>query len=286
VHPQRLATGYALAEAPRPDGAGGVYFSDVVGGGVFHLTAAGAIEVVVAKRRRVNGIALHADGGIVITGRDVSHVREGESKVLIQQEGCVFGDLCCDERGRVITSATRADPVDAGRLTGEALRLSRNAEAHVFDRGVFIPNGVGLSPSGDALYLVDSARRVVFAYACDRDGAFGERSVLVDLSRSEPPDFGYPPALPTPDGLAVDELGGVWIAVAGGGCVQRWTPDGVLDFAIDLPARKVTSLAFGGSDRRDLYVTTADDPRDATVRGSVFLVRAPVAGCPERFARV
>jgi gluconolactonase len=283
VRAELLAAGYALAEAPRPDGAGGLYFSDVVGGGVFHLLPSGVIDVVVAKRRRVNGIVIHADGGIVITGRDVCHVRNGETRMLQQRAGTVFGDLCCDASGRVIVGATRIEEFENG--SGEALLVARAGVAHSLYDDVFIPNGVGLSPDGDVVYHVDSARRVVFALARRGEG-FSSRRVFVDLSQGAPADFGYPPALPTPDGLAVDEHGGVWIAIAGGGCVQRYTPEGRRDVAIDLPARKVTSLAFGGSDRRDLYVTTADDPEDPSARGGVFRVRAPVAGCAEQIARV
>ena len=42
----------------------------------------------------------------------------------------------------------------------------------------------------------------------------------------------------------------------------------------------VTSLCFGGEDRRDLYVVTADNREDPAREGTVFRTRAEVAGVP------
>jgi sugar lactone lactonase YvrE len=48
----------------------------------------------------------------------------------------------------------------------------------------------------------------------------------------------------------------------------------------------VTSLAFGGPDRRDLYVVSADNTDDPALGGSIFRTRAPVAGLEAPLARV
>ena len=60
-----------------------------------------------------------------------------------------------------------------------------------------------------------------------------------------------------PDGLAVDADGCVWLAIWGVGSVHRYTPAGVLDGVLDVPASNVTSCAFGGAGLADLFVTTA-----------------------------
>ncbi len=74
-----LCFGYGLIEGPREDGAGNLHFSDVTNGGVYRRSADGTITTVVPRRRGVGGIALHASGGLVISGKDVCHVREGET---------------------------------------------------------------------------------------------------------------------------------------------------------------------------------------------------------------
>ena len=53
-----------------------------------------------------------------------------------------------------------------------------------------------------------------------------------------------------------------------------------------MPASFVTSLCFGGADRRDLYVTTADNAEAPERRGSIFRARADVPGLEVPAARV
>ena len=43
-----MAGGFGLAEAPRPDGDGGAWFSDLAGG-VFHVDGQGRVTTVVPR---------------------------------------------------------------------------------------------------------------------------------------------------------------------------------------------------------------------------------------------
>lgn len=65
------------------------------------------------------------------------------------------------------------------------------------------------------------------------------------------------------DGLTVDADGGIWVALWGGGAVNRYAPDGSLLTTVELPVRRPTSCAFGGRERDTLFVTTARDQVDA-----------------------
>src|SRR6266545_3521564 len=102
---ERIASGYQLAEAPVATEDGGVIFSDVLGGGVHRWSpVTGKVETVVPKRRGVGGIVVHADGGLVVSGRDVSHIDEaGDSRTLFAAEGIAgINDLTVDPDGHVI----------------------------------------------------------------------------------------------------------------------------------------------------------------------------------------
>jgi sugar lactone lactonase YvrE len=91
----------------------------------------------------------------------------------------------------------------------------------------------------------------------------------------------------TPDGLAVDESGTVWIAdVGGSSAVRAFGPDGTERSRITVPAAMVTSVCFGGADRRDMYIVTADNTDDPDKGGSVFRTRAIVPGVALTKARV
>ena len=122
-----LATGYGLIEGPVWDPAKGLYFSDVLGGGIYLLDRTGEVSQAVPKRRGVGGLALHAEGGLVAGGRDIVHVSLADysMRVLLAHtaaHGAVgFNDLATDARGRVYVGSIafavfRAEEMKPGNL--------------------------------------------------------------------------------------------------------------------------------------------------------------------------
>ena len=212
---ETLAWGYGLVEGPRVDDDGSLYFSDVHHGGVRRLGPDGTIDTVVPKRRGVGGIALHADGGLVISGRNICHVRDGETRVVFAPDAPGLNDLFVDTAGRVICGTMRSDPfsMDGPRTMGECWRIDADGAATELYGGVSLTNGIGLSPDGSQLYHADTTQGV-WVHDYD-DGRVSNRRLL-----------GHPADL-QPDGLAVDEAGTVWVAdVSGSGAVRGFSPDG------------------------------------------------------------
>lgn len=274
---ETLAFGYGLIEGPRTDAEGNLYFSDVPGGGVYCLRPSGEIETVIPKRRGVGGIALHADGGLVVSGRDICHVRAGETRILFEREDIPgFNDIFTDTLGRVYAGALRSNPFarEAGSVPGELWRIDGPGNALELYGEVALSNGIGFSPDGTRIYHSDSIPREILVHDVTPDGSCKNRRVLARLSEG------------VPDGLAVDEEEGIWVAVYGGGCVARYRASGELERRIEVPASSVTSLCFGGRDRRDLYIVSADNSEDPSRGGSVFRTRAPVPGLPAAPARI
>ena len=85
--------------------------------------------------------------------------------------------------------------------------------------------------------------------------------------------------------MTVDEEGGVWVALYEGSAVRRYTPDGVLDEVIEVPAKKVTACTFGGPNLNVLFITTSREglePDEDPLAGSLFRAEVEVAGLPVR----
>jgi sugar lactone lactonase YvrE len=249
---ETLATdGYGLLEAPCWDHIGGVYFSDVLQGGVRRWSAAG-VEDVLPKRRGIGGMCLHADGGLVMSGRDVLHVRGGERRVLLGEVEGVrgFNDLAVGPDGGVYVGALRFMPF-AGEAPkpGQVWRIHIDGASPVLE-GIDWPNGIGFSPDGQTMYACDYAHGTVVS---------GDGDVFAQSPSG------------SADGLAVDEKGGVWMAMGEAGAIARFEPDGSLDRTVDVPADFVSSLCFGGDDLRDVYVTTM---------GGLLHGRSDVPGLP------
>ncbi len=274
---ETLAFGYGLIEGPRVDSDDNLYFSDIPNGGVYRRAPDGTIETVVPKRRGVGGIALHADGGLVISGRNICHVKDGETRILFDVEGVGgFNDLFTNATGEVFVGSLRADPFGewGERECGEAYLVTAEGKARQLYDDVSLTNGFGLSPDGRTLYHSDTARRHVIAHDFDADGNATNRRALGTGTELNP------------DGLAVDETGCIWVADYGHNRVARLRPDGEVDLSLEIPAVQVASVCFGGADLRDFYIVTADNTEDESRGGTIFRTRVDTPGLPAPLARI
>jgi sugar lactone lactonase YvrE len=162
---------------------------------------------------------------------------------------------------------------------GEAAlyRYDPDGSLHVMQDGMTGSNGLGWSPDGGTFYLTESGEKKIYAFDFDGDaGEIRNRRVFVDLSDDDA----------TPDGLSVDEDGYVWSAQFDGAGVIRFAPDGLEASRLHLPVKRTTSCAFGGPDRKHLYVTTAsvglsEQEIDENLHsGDLFCADMGVAGLP------
>ena len=279
---ERLAAGFGLLEGPTWHSRLGLIFSDVDNGGVFSLGAGGEIETLVEHRRGIGGIALHADGGLVVGGRNIAHKRGDETLVLLGQDsvdGIVgFNDLTTDALGRIYVGSLGASPFaeDAGQTTGYLHRIDLDGSTHVLAAEIKLTNGLGFSPDGSRLYHADTMNQFIGVYEVDAEtGDVGPRRRFANIA-----DAGGP------DGLAVAEDGSVWCALAMGGCVAVFDASGKLREQLPVPHPLPTSVCFGGDDRRDLYVVTGAPSEGGDTTGSIFRTRVEVAGLPVAPARV
>jgi sugar lactone lactonase YvrE len=273
--PSVSARPHGLLEAPRPDGNGGILYSDVLGGGVYRVPVAGdrEPETVLAKRRGIGGLVPHRDGGIVVSGRTIAHVGADpdEQRELLELDGVAgFNDVATDSAGRLLTGALRFRPF-AGEspVPTEVWRVTAPGVAEIAATGLDWPNGIAVAPGDAAIYVSDTANGVVRVFAAgSTDG-----DVFARVSSG------------AVDGLALDEEGGLWVALGDGG-MARFEADGSLDGFLDIPSGFVSSVCFGGADRRDLYLTTADNPLHPERGGTVFHARSEVAGAEVAAAAV
>ncbi len=274
-----LAWGYQLVEGPRTDSEDNLYFTDAFGSKVLRRSPNGDLETLIRDRSMVGGLALHADGGFVMSGPTVAHWKDGEVRTLLSRKGVVsFNDLHPDQAGRIVVGAIRSDVNDlkADKIPGECVRIELDGTVDDLYDGVEISNGIGFSPDGATLYHVDSTRKGVITHDVDSAGALSGRRLIGRDSF----------ARGIPDGMCVDTSGNLWVAHVGGRRVVKLSPDGDELDEIPVPAKAVTSCAFGGPEMSDLYIVTADNLDDASRGGTVFRCRPGVAGVPTPLARV
>jgi xylono-1,5-lactonase len=279
---QELATGYGLIEGPVWDPARGLYFSDVTGGGIYLLDRAGEVSLAVPKRRGVGGLALHKDGGLVASGRDIVHVSlaDHSMRVLLAQtatEGAVgFNDLTTDARGRVYAGSIAFAVFKAEAMKpGNLYVIDGAGKARQISDGVLLTNGLGFSPDGRRLYHSDALRELIRVYDVNEDGSVGHWRAFAATGSGS-----------VPDGLKVAADGSVWVADAHNGRVGIFEADGRHRRDISVPRPMVTSLCFGGDDLRNLYIVTGSWQGPTETCGTIYRLRSDVAGLPLPAARV
>ena len=279
---ERVATGYGLVEGPVWDPARGLYFSDVLNGGVFLLDRAGTVSPVVPRRRGIGGMALHASGGLVVGGRDIACIslNDGATRSLLALDAIPgatgFNDLTTDAAGRIYVGSLAykvfgGDPPKPGHLHV----IDLDGGMRTISDGVMLTNGLGFSPDGKLLYHSDARAPLVRVYDVKADGSVGPWRKFASLGEDR-----------VPDGLKVASDGSVWVADAHGGRVAVFNADGGHRQDVAVPLPMVTSLCFGGDDLRDLYIVTGSrgGPRDNC--GSIFVAKVDVPGLPLPPARV
>ena len=181
-----------------------------------------------------------------------------------------FNDAKVDPRGR-FWAGTLA--LDGRRGQSHLYRVNGDGTVMNMRDGVSISNGLAWSPDGRTMYYIDSPTRVIQAFAFDlENGAISSPRPVITLTEAD----GWP------DGCCMDVEGCLWVAHWGAAKITRWDPvAGRLLDTVNLPVANVTSCAFGGPRRDQLFVTTAVDAERATTEpeaGFIFRIDPGVAG--------
>lgn len=244
------AVGAELGEGPVWDcRSNAVYFVDIKGRRIHRLGAQGDTRSWAAPGQ-VGFIVPATSGGFVCglqgglyhfcersgkftllhdVERALPHNRLNDG--YVDQHGCLwFGSMDDEEQSP----------------SGALYRLAGAGPVALREAGIIITNGPACSPDGRILYHTDTLARTVSQFDLHADGTVSNQRVFVTIAGS-----GYP------DGMAVDAAGCVWIALFGGGRIERYSQAGQLMGSVAFPCSNVTKLAFGGADLRTVHVTTA-----------------------------
>jgi gluconolactonase len=209
---------------------------------ILQVTPPQAVEVFLPATGS-NGLAVTPDGAALLVisetqGKAVSRVSLADkaAQALVQTfDGQAFvqpNDLVVRADGTLFFTDYQAGRLYRRTADGKLSMLAAATHA----------NGVALSPDEKTLYLNSDARTLRYPLAAD--GSIGAGTDLVT-------------GLEGADGLAVDCAGNVYVAQNMGGAIVVVSAAGVkLGELTGLPTT-VTNAAFGGPDRRRLYITTS-----------------------------
>jgi gluconolactonase len=266
-------------EGPAADAEGNVYFSDIAGNRILKMDVKGTVTTFRADSGRTNGNYFDAQGRLISCeggeqgpGRRRivrTDMKTGAITVLTDKyDGKRYNspnDCCVDGKGRIWFTDPRygADRTDLemdveGVYCIDAGKVKRVLTQKEINR----PNGIAVAPDDRTLYVIDSHPRVggnrkIWAFDLAADGSLSRQRVVYDFGKGR-----------GGDGMRVDRNGNLWVAaginkprgnpgesldVTAG--VYVISPKGKLLGRIPIPEDLITNLAFGGRNRKTLYVT-------------------------------
>ena len=258
-----------------------VYWSDIPRGRIFRLNPFSRRHEQIYEGRIVGGYTIQSDGSLLLfmDRGSVAVWRDGKLEYLVNEmEGETdnrFNDVAADPAGRVFCGTM---PTDTRSAT--LYRMDTDGSITTVLEGVGLSNGIGFSPDQKQMYYTDSYALKIYIFDYDIDsGDITDQRVFV-----ETPDDGS-----IPDGMTVDAEGYVWGARWDGSSLYRYNPDGEQVVQIQFPAKKISSVIFGGVDLTDMYVTTAgggNKAEEGPGAGGLFRLNVGIQGKPEFLSRV
>ena len=290
----------SFLEGPAVDADGNVFFSDIAGNRIMKMTAKGDISVWRADSGRTNGNCFDQEGRLIsCEGNEQgpgrrrivrTDMKTDQVEVLTDQfDGKRYNspnDLCVDAKGRIWFTDPYYGPdrsllemdVDGVYRIDPDKKITRALTQKEIQR----PNGIAVTPDDKTLYVIDShpkpgGNRKIWAFDIAGDGSLSKQRLIYDFA----PGRGG-------DGMKLDMNGNLWVAA--GISVKRGpgetldnppgvyviSPLGKLLGRIPVPENLITNLAFGGPDRKTLYVTAGKTVYRIPVNVSGYALYPPM----------
>jgi sugar lactone lactonase YvrE len=141
-------------------------------------------------------------------------------------------------------------------------------------------NGLVWTSDTQTFYYIDTPTQEIWGFCYDvATASLSEKRVAARI----PHEMGHP------DGMTIDTENHLWVALWNGSRVVRIDPsNGRIELEIPVPARNVTSVAFGGRDLDELFITTAqtgksnEERQEHPLAGSLFHTKLPYHGLPAK----
>jgi gluconolactonase len=257
---------HSFLEGPSFDRAGNLYCVDLAHGRIFRISPQGTWHRFAKYEGKPNGLKIHRDGRIFVA--DGQHgilefdpVTGHRRTVLGELDGP--NDLVFADNGDLYFT----DPGQShlGNPDGRVFRIRADGTVDLLMQGLPFPNGLVLSPAQNELYVaLTYTLQVVRLALHPQPGGTHRWRGFLQLSGG----------LGGPDGMAVDEQGNLAVVHAGFGTVWQFSPFGEPIARLRSCAGiRTTNVAYGGPDRRTLFITESE-------HGAILTAHLEVPGRP------
>ncbi len=257
----------SFLEGPSFDRAGNLYVVNIPYGQIFKVTPQGDFSVMADYDGEPNGLKIHKDGRIFIAdhkqGLMLLDPASGKVTALVDRprherfKG--LNDLVFAKNGDCyFTDQGESDMRDP---SGRLYRLRADGRLELVVEHIPSPNGLILTPNEEILYLAVTRGNAVWRVPLFPDGSTGRVGIFIQMSGGT-----------GPDGMAMDEAGSLAVCHVGMGSVWLFSKFGrPLAELRSIAGIGTTNIAYGGPDRRSVYITESET-------GTILTARLEVPG--------
>lgn len=163
-----------------------------------------------------------------------------------------LNDLTADAKGNIYWTDPAGSSAD--KPVGNIFRVSPAGQVDKVGSGLAFPNGLDVDPSGQHLYVVESQSLKVLRYDLPADDKpLAAPAVFFDLGGSGG------------DGCTFDAAGNLWVAdfhrkETGKGRITVISNEGKALAHLNIPAKVVSNVTFGGPENDEIFCTTGEPP--------------------------
>jgi len=273
-----LIDGLCFGEGPRWRN-GELWLSDMHAREVLKVSAAGDRQVVVTlDDDDPSGLGWLPNGDLLIVGmtkRQLLRFDGADLTVhadLSDLASWYCNDMVVDAQGRAYVGNFGFDLHNrAQSRAAELIRVDPDGSAVIEDDDVMFPNGTVITPDGRTLIVGESFAGRLTAFDIGSDGSLSNKRLWAKL-----------PEGAVPDGICLDEQGGIWSASPSTNDCIRQVEGGEVTHRIELD-RGAFACMIGG-DNLYILTSTSSDPEQCRVnrdaRVEVYAAPYAAAGWP------
>jgi sugar lactone lactonase YvrE len=270
LEPNVLVRGLKFAEGPRWHN-GKLWFSDMLDHKIYTLDMKGNLHLILEHPNRVSGLGWLSDDSLIFVSmedRRLFKLKSGKvSEYANIYELATFhlNDMIIDKKDRAYVGNFGFDYSNNAPITpAEIIMVTPKGNTEIVVKNLIFPNGMVITPDHKTLVVGETFASRLTAFDIQEDGSLTNRRVWANLKSL------------APDGICLDENGGIWVSAPGSHKVVR-----VLEGGEETHIVKIETDAYacmlGGPDRRRLFIATATS--DGTqVIGQIEYVDVEYAG--------
>jgi len=250
-----LVDGLKFPECPRWHNEK-LWFSDMEDRKIFTIDMNGKLELILEWPNRVSGLGWLSDGSLIFVSMEDRRLLKFKSGKINEYANLNklatfhLNDMIVDRKDRVYVGNFGFDYFhNATFVPAEIIMVTPEGKSKVIAENMAFPNGTVITPDNKTLIVGETFATRLTAFDIQNDGSLINRRIWANLK-----------SLP-PDGICLDEAGGIWVAAPGRHRVVRVLEGGQITHTIKVETDAYACM-LGGKDRHRLFIATSDYTRN------------------------